>query len=1053
MALSSSPSRQATDVAERRLKELLVEEAQEAERLSVELHSRDWERRQLLQLLHEKDAQIAHERASVEKQRVAVASSRQMARHWRAICTLRAWREEVRRVGADRLTTRTRQRYAVSRVTHACGVLRVTLRVAIARRLVDAVHCLWLHATSRRLQFPAPAPSGLGSLVDDVAEFGDAIEKALRGSGGSCIDLTESHFAPSTPQTSVAGVKTLASAAPAILCASSWSPPPLQRTSMPSINDDRSVDECALSSSPPPQNMTAVPRRRLNVASTALPASPIRRWSRSTTPPRLSWQCRSEGSSAAIPSGTQRNCRWPQTSGTVQPPQFSMPHQTDQSQTQPPPTRQLGNQTPPPMRLLEDEALVDLTPRHDSPLASNGCRSTQQRLEWHPSPCLKDARERKGVTSSEASTCASSSLASQSCNTSACVGFVSNLGVSASLDDVSGLSASAVHPRNPQRFGGTPPQPLPCRPLLRIPAVDDAASASLAATASVAAAAAAVESAAAWESRHAAAERTLAERSTRVEMLSGQVAQLDELVVQFTEQAESHVGEWRSTCDSLEKKVEGLAEGEARLQSALLETRTSEAMAEEAAFQRLRTEERRHEARCLDEHEEFKREAEMSRRRLEAKLEHGSAWRTEAEDRIRSMVACGEQLERERSRLRQQLAEMRHRMKSHAGEVESLRCSFHQETEMGELLRARAWALEQDNGTLRERARSAEGERRICADGSQREHAELLANLAKCHAELTFAQQQNDRLSAKVEAEASESQHRRFAFERAEAACHEARVDATAAAAAAVATRAAAEAQAVAAAAAAGAAEAGARRGAEAEAAARRDLLGVLDNERAQWSKEREELFCSASTALAELTDARQAEAAWSRFAKEAETAALAEASGEVAVCKAMAEQLRSRLTELQKEREAIHGIAGGGVNVHDGGCNAWAPTASSSTAPSEPATPRLQELDAYAMLVDRLRSEMMREREEREATGRTLASLRGSYRMLLLRSSGEGTAAAAAAAAVAPGGTEEDVASSRCLLGAGAVRDAADRVSMGSSRFHAAVGATGGRLAAWAAH
>merc|ERR1712217_294448 len=54
----------------------------------------------------------------------------------------------------------------------------------------------------------------------------------------------------------------------------------------------------------------------------------------------------------------------------------------------------------------------------------------------------------------------------------------------------------------------------------------------------------------------------------------------------------------------------------------------------------------------------------------------------------------------------------------------------------------------------------------------------------------------------------------------------------------------------------------------------------------------------------------------------------------------------------------------------------------------SGPPTPQLNELDAYAELVERLRAEVSRERAEREASANSLATLRGSYRLLLQRAS-----------------------------------------------------------------
>ncbi|CAJ1423041.1 unnamed protein product [Effrenium voratum] len=59
------------------------------------------------------------------------------------------------------------------------------------------------------------------------------------------------------------------------------------------------------------------------------------------------------------------------------------------------------------------------------------------------------------------------------------------------------------------------------------------------------------------------------------------------------------------------------------------------------------------------------------------------------------------------------------------------------------------------------------------------------------------------------------------------------------------------------------------------------------------------------------------------------------------------------------------------------------------SGSPTEAPSPlQLQELDAYAELVDKLRSEVARERTEREASAASLAALRNSYRLLLQRAS-----------------------------------------------------------------
>jgi len=58
-------------------------------------------------------------------------------------------------------------------------------------------------------------------------------------------------------------------------------------------------------------------------------------------------------------------------------------------------------------------------------------------------------------------------------------------------------------------------------------------------------------------------------------------------------------------------------------------------------------------------------------------------------------------------------------------------------------------------------------------------------------------------------------------------------------------------------------------------------------------------------------------------------------------------------------------------------------------TSLSSPVTSQIDELDAYAELVARLRAEVRWEREEREEAARNLARLQGTYRLLLQRVSG----------------------------------------------------------------
>jgi hypothetical protein len=192
----------------------------------------------------------------------------------------------------------------------------------------------------------------------------------------------------------------------------------------------------------------------------------------------------------------------------------------------------------------------------------------------------------------------------------------------------------------------------------------------------------------------------------------------------------------------------------------------------------------------------------------------------------------------------------------------------------------------------------------------------------------------------------------------------------------------------------------------QAEEDSRSRLLAHFEVQKGQWERTREALATRAATVLAELSSARRVEA---RAVEEAfrdgqhheaevvmkesvwkDSADKEALSSEMAACGEMATRLRVRLAEVEEAERMFQP-------------QQQASTAASSTVASGPSTPRLRELDAYAELVDRLRKDVLHEREERESAQRSLQSLRSSYRLLLQRS---GAATQVENTSVVAGGT-----------------------------------------------
>lgn len=118
------------------LTELLLQQAARSEELEVER----WE---LLQRLREKDEQLAYEENAVEKQRKVLSTARGVARHYRAVCALRAWHDYVQQVSSERALLRARHKLSANRVRHGCSLLRVVLKHAVDRQLSPAFEAMW----------------------------------------------------------------------------------------------------------------------------------------------------------------------------------------------------------------------------------------------------------------------------------------------------------------------------------------------------------------------------------------------------------------------------------------------------------------------------------------------------------------------------------------------------------------------------------------------------------------------------------------------------------------------------------------------------------------------------------------------------------------------------------------------------------------------------------------------------------------------------------------------------------------------------------------------
>eukprot|EP00929_Paragymnodinium_shiwhaense_P059676 TRINITY_DN29875_c0_g2_i1.p1 TRINITY_DN29875_c0_g2~~TRINITY_DN29875_c0_g2_i1.p1 ORF type:complete len:801 (-),score=234.42 TRINITY_DN29875_c0_g2_i1:218-2620(-) len=308
--------------------------------------------------------------------------------------------------------------------------------------------------------------------------------------------------------------------------------------------------------------------------------------------------------------------------------------------------------------------------------------------------------------------------------------------------------------------------------------------------------------------------------------------------------------------------------------------------------------------------------------KLEAKLTRSKDWRGRAEAQIKDMVACGEQLEQEKAELARELLAGRKQQLSLGEQLKAFASELGAEEQLGAMLEVRERSLREETATL---SRSLHEERSRYAEAS----CQLQRRLLDAQSDCREAGEELSKLSAQ---------------------------------------KAAAE-------------------------GLRSDLSTFFDEERRRLTAARDELAKNLADARVELVHAQKAEAAQPaalrrafqegeeqarRASREAARQAVA---SEEALCGEMADQLRGRLAELQASSCASPPRRVPPLLLEN-------TCSSASTIPPStgPATPRLRELDAYAELVDKLRLELSREREEREAAVRSLDSLRSSYRLLLQR-------------------------------------------------------------------
>jgi len=808
---------------------MLVEQAVHIEHLTQDMKARDFERWQLLQVLHQKDEQLSYEESAASRHRSVLAAARGMTCHYRVMCAFRAWRDDVQQEGMERVLMRARRRLATGRASHVCRMTRLVLKHAVSRQLKDGMHALWLHTKS-------------SELVPDTGVCEIACKSSL----------------PETPRG-------------------------------------------ACESRDPACGSSAIPRS----------------YSDGQTNHRAALQ-------------------------------------------------RVGHSFL--MESMGEEHSALATPFLASPMCSN-----KMQVVLEPSPCVKGPRHCAPSPPSEASTCAPSS-SWQSANshtlpTGPCAAAQMIIAL-----ETSGLRCLFWALSRWQTFAQK-------GRMVQLEVAREHAT-RVEATASV--------------------QMELAESQRTVARLSRHLSRTEDRLEESHQDAHARVEVLQARWDTLEQETHELEKAEAILVAELQDARDNEdravlgnMLAEQQLEQNRASEGAalRREQQASDqlrEHilalqdrlfraeqdsecartqcfasEQLLHDSQQSCARLEARLVRKAQWRGEAERQIREMVACGEGLQREQADLRRQLTESRRLYRDRGEHIETLRSALEQEEQLGEILKARLWVIEEDNSELTSRA---ERERGCHKEEAARLQSEL-AVAQREHVELTAELVTARRVSEAAETRAVDAARRDLLAVLSRERTHWAKAHGDLG-----------------------------RRLADAE--------DCLERARCQ---ERAEATVSAE-ANAAMSAALRSEMLQEQSAMC--EALRAEYAGENSICKEMAKELELRLAQatcLQEgleERECCLG-------VHAKTLASCARQNAMSTSPGPKMVDPLsgfnhsvhcdfdhdshqdfnqsflQELDSYAELIEQLRSEATAEREEREASARDLATLRSSYRLLLQRVGG----------------------------------------------------------------
>jgi len=587
--------------------------------------------------------------------------------------------------------------------------------------------------------------------------------------------------------------------------------------------------------------------------------------------------------------------------------------------------------------------------------------SNKMQVQWEPSPCIKGHRSRLLQSSpSEASTCAPSSLSHSA--------VASSLQLRSSASQRLALALDGLALRRQLWAVG------------RWTAVGEGARVAERAATEAEATTARLRAA---EAREAAAEAQATEARAVAGALGRELSRAEAERREERLWAGEHLECWADCWRRLEAHAGGLRDEEAAASLRLQEVRAHEEAqvleslrAEEQLARRGNSEQRAFvgeqranreltmevqelqdrvaENRCRAEEsrqlyvhfEELLQCSERSRAKLESRLARRARWREEAEQQIKEMVAYGEGLERRCSQLRRELREARRRHQAGGERAEVLRSALEQEEQLGEILKARVWALEQDRAEFSEQA----SEERSCRLQDAASSSAVLAGLQREREELCTALRDAKRCGEVAGELAVEAARHELlaAWDRERSQWTEARADLECRA-----------------------------------CVAREELEAATRAEAAQAQ--------AAASAAVEAKTAAVAALREEEGMRARHEAAMAELAGESEHCRQATAQLDARLAQAQRlQHEMEERLAQAPAAPPPPTLQPASPLRGPSppTLDSGPPTPQLRELDACAELVERLQAEVRRERAEREASANSLAALRGSYRLLLQRAS-----------------------------------------------------------------